>query len=56
MVGVPLLAMLKWLRLIHDDMILIMVADESGVVDGGLKGGREGSAGMVRWVQGAVQM
>ena len=32
MVGAPLLAMLKWLRLIHDDSILIVTVDGGMVV------------------------
>ena len=41
MVGAPLLAMLKWLRLIHDDTILIvtvgggMVVRMTDSIDGG---------------------
>ena len=53
----PLLGLLKWLRLMHDDvLVILMVVDVSGVIGGGKEGGKEGRAGAVRQVQGAVKM
>ena len=69
MVGMPLLGLLKWLQLMHDDVFLIlmgrvtggrvevrlgMVVDVSDVVGDGRKRGEEGRAGAMRQVQGAV--
>ena len=71
MVGMPLLGLLKWLRLMHDEVFLNvigkvtdgrievrvrMVADETGVVGDGRKKGKEGRASVMCQVQGAVKM
>ena len=57
MVGAPLLAMLKWLRLIHDDTILIvtvgggMVVRMTDSIDGGRARQRMGSGLVMRLVR-----